>query len=51
MENVIHHTLEGGGGIAQPKEHYKGLIQPSIGAEHCLPLISGLDPDIVKAPM
>lgn len=46
-EEVIHHSLEGGGGVPQAKEHHCGFEEPSIGAEGSLPLLSFLNPDIV----
>jgi len=49
-EDVIHHSLEGGGAVGHAKEHYQGFKQVSIGPEGCLPLVSGLDMDVVETP-
>ena len=47
-EDVIYHSLEGGWAIGHPKEHYQEFEQTSIGLEGCLPLVFGLDADVVK---
>ena len=49
-EDVVHHRLEGGGAVGHAKEHYQRFKQVSIGLEDCLPLISGLDADVVETP-
>jgi len=41
--------LEGGGAVGHAKEHYQEFEQASIGPEGCLPLVSGLDMDVVEA--
>jgi len=43
--------LEGGGAVGHAKEHYQGFEQTSIGPEGSLPLVSGLDIDIVETLM
>ncbi|KAG5335719.1 hypothetical protein C0989_000561 [Termitomyces sp. Mn162] len=49
-ENVVHHSLEGGGAVGESKEHNKQLEQSSVGLESDLPLVSILDMHIVVAP-
>ena len=49
-EDVVHHGLEGGQTVGHSKEHYQGFEQISIGLEGCLPLISGLNVDVVETP-
>jgi len=49
-EDVVHYGLEGGGAVGHAKEHYQRFKQASIGPESCLPLISGLDADVVETP-
>src|SRR5260221_7429471 len=49
-EDVIHHCLEGGGQVAQSKEHDKGFKQSMVRGEGCLPLIPFLQSDIVETP-
>ncbi|KAG5349479.1 hypothetical protein C0989_003549, partial [Termitomyces sp. Mn162] len=51
LEDVIHHGLEGGRAIGEPKEHNKQLKQSLIGPEDGLPLISFLDAHIVVTPL
>src|SRR5258707_3612768 len=50
VEDVIHHCLEGGGRVAQSKEHDKGFKQSAVHGEGCLPLIPFLQSDIVETP-
>ena len=47
-EDVVHHGLEGGQTVSYSKEHYQGFEQASIGSEGCLPLVSGLNANIVE---
>jgi len=49
-EDVIHHSLEGSRAVGHSEEHYKGFEEAPVGAESCLPLISGLDAYIIEAP-
>jgi len=49
-EDVIHHGLEGGWTVSHSKEHYQGFEQASIGSEGRLPLVSGLNANIVETP-
>ena len=50
-EDVVHHGLEGGRTVSHSKERYQGLEQTSIGPEGCLPLVSGLNADVVRGPL
>ena len=50
LEDIIHHGLEGGRTVSHSKEHYQGFEQASIGLEGHLPLISGLNANIVETP-
>ena len=49
-EQVIHESLEGGGGVAQAKEHYGGFEQSFVGDEGSFPLVSISDADVVVSP-
>jgi len=49
-EDVVHHGLEDGRAISHAKEHYQGFEQASIGPEGCLPLVFGLNVDVVETP-
>jgi len=40
--------LEGSRAVGHAKEHYQGFEQASIGPEGYLPLVSGLDADVVE---
>jgi len=40
--------LEGGGAVGHSEEHYKGFEEAVIGAEGCLPFISGLDTYVIE---
>jgi len=42
--------LEDGRAVGHTKEHYQGFEQASIGLEGCLPLVSGLNMDVVETP-
>ena len=46
-ENHIHKSLKGHRGVSQTKEHYLGFKEASISGEHCLPLITGLDSNVI----
>jgi len=50
-EDVIHHGLEDSWAVGHPKEHYSGFEQASVGSESHLPLVSGLNTDVVETPM
>jgi len=42
--------LEGSRAVGYSKEYHKGFKEAAIGAEGCLPFISGLDAHIVEPP-
>ena len=50
-EDVVHHGLEGSRTVSHFKEHYQGFKQTSIGSEGCLPLVSGLNANVVETLM
>ncbi len=50
MEDVVHHCLEGGGGVCEAEDHYRQLKEAAISAEHCFFFIALLDPNIVILP-
>ena len=49
-EDVVHHSLEGGGTVGHSKEHYKGFKEAAISMEGCLPFVSGLDSYVIETP-
>ena len=49
-EDVIHHSLEGGGAVGHPEKHYEGFEEATIGAESCFPFISRLHAYIIETP-
>ena len=51
LEDVVHHGLEDGWTVSYSKEHYQGFEQTSIGLEGHLPLVSGLNANVVETPM
>ena len=51
LEDVVYHGLEGGQTVSHSKEHYQGFEQASIGLEGYLPLVSGLNANIVETLM
>ncbi|KAF9799808.1 hypothetical protein IEO21_10504 [Rhodonia placenta] len=50
MEDIVHHRLEGRGGIGEAKEHHQGFVQSPVSHEGRLPFVTGFDPDIVISP-
>jgi len=42
--------LEGGGTVGHSEEHHEKLEETVVGAEGCLPFISGLDTYIIETP-
>ncbi|KAF9800169.1 hypothetical protein IEO21_10419 [Rhodonia placenta] len=50
MEDVIHHRLEGRGGVGETEEHHQGFVQSLVSHKGHLPFISGFDPDIIVSP-
>src|SRR6266436_6805982 len=51
VEDVVHHSLEGGRRVAQSEEHDEQLKEYLVHGEGCLPLISFFETDIVEAPV
>jgi len=49
-EDHVHHHLEGGGGIGQPKEHDCWFEESFWGKERRFPFVSLFDTDIVVSP-
>ena len=47
FEQLVHHSLECGGTVAQSKEHDKWFEQSMVGLKCCLPLVSLSDTDII----
>ncbi|KAF9799457.1 hypothetical protein IEO21_10567 [Rhodonia placenta] len=50
MEDVIHHRLEGRGGIGEAEEHHQGFVQSPVSYKGRLPFVTGFDPDVVISP-
>ncbi len=50
-EDVVHHPLECGGRVHEPKEHDSGLKESSVHVECGLLFVAFLDPDVVVSPM
>jgi len=49
-EDVIHHSLEGGGTIGHYEEHHEGFKEAAVGMEGCLSFISRLDTYVIETP-
>jgi len=49
-EDVVHHSLEGGGTVGHSEEHHERFKEVAIGMEGCLPFISRLDTYIIETP-
>jgi len=49
-EDIVHHSLEGGGTVGHFKEHHERLEETAVGAKGCLPFISGLDTYVIETP-
>ena len=50
-KDVVHESLEGGGGVTEPKEHDSGFKESHGGDESGFPLIFFLDANVVISPM
>ncbi|KAF9797097.1 hypothetical protein IEO21_10911 [Rhodonia placenta] len=50
MEDIIHHRLEGRGGVREAEEHHQGFVQSPISHKGRLPFVTGFDPDVVVSP-
>ena len=49
-EDMVHESLEGGGGVTEPKEHDGGFKESNGGDESGLPLIFLSDANVVIFP-
>ena len=49
-EDIVHESLEGGGSIAESKEHDGGFKESHGGDESSFPLIFLLDMNVVISP-
>ena len=49
-EDVVHHSLEGGGAVSYSEKHYEGFEEATVGAKGCFPFIFGLDAYIIETP-
>ena len=49
-KHSVHRSLEGGGGVGQPKEHDSWFEQSCWGFESGLPFVAFLDSDVVVSP-
>ena len=49
-EDVVHESLEGGGGVTEPKEHDSGFKESHGGDESSFPLIFFSDANVVIPP-
>jgi len=47
-EDVIHHSLEGGGTVGHSKKHHKRFKETTVGAEGRFPFIFGLDAYVIE---
>ncbi|KAF9798448.1 hypothetical protein IEO21_10718 [Rhodonia placenta] len=50
MEDVVHHRLEGRGGVGEAEEHHQGFVQSPVSHKGRLQFVTSLDPDIVISP-
>jgi hypothetical protein len=50
MEEVVHHRLEGGGGIREAKKHDHRFKEATIGFERGFPLVTVMHADVVIPP-
>ena len=50
-EDVVHHSLEGGGTVGHSKEHYKRLEETAVSAEGRFLFISELDMYVIETPL
>jgi len=50
-EDVVHHSLEGGGTVGHSKEHHERSEEAVVGVKDCFPLIYGLDTYIIETSL
>jgi hypothetical protein len=51
LEDVVHHSLEGGWRVSESEKHHQGFEKSAIHTKCCLPLIAFLHLDIVVTPL
>jgi len=49
-EDVVYHSLEGGGAVGHSKKYYEGFEEATVGVKDHFPFISGLDAYIIETP-
>ena len=49
-EDLVHHGLECGGGVAEAEEHDSGFEGSSVADEGCFPFITFLNPYVIVSP-
>jgi len=49
-EDVVHHSLEGGGTIGHSKKHHEGFEEAAVGTEGCLSFVFRLDTYVIETP-
>jgi len=49
-EDIVHHSLEGGGTIGHSEEHHEGFEEATISTEGRFPFISRLDVYVIETP-
>ena len=50
-EDVVYHSLEGGGTVGYSKKYYEGFEEATVGVKDHFPFISGLDVYIIETPV
>jgi len=50
-EDVVHHSLEGGGTVGHFKEYHERLKEAMVSVEGRFPFISGLNTYIIETPL
>ena len=49
-EDIVYHSLEGGGAVGHSEKHYEGFEEAMVSIEGCLPFVSWLDAYIIETP-
>ena len=49
-EDLVHHGLERGRGVAESEEHDSGFVGSSMANKRGFPFVTVLDPDVVVSP-
>ena len=50
LKDVVHHSLEGGGGVCKTEEHDCWFKQSSVGDEGCFPFVPLFNAHVVVTP-